>query len=131
MKAEGTFTVKMHAEPAYDEADGTILGRARFDKVFEGDLVGFGTNHALLARTATQGSAAYVACERVRGTLHGKSGSFVIVHLGLMDRGKDNLQIPIVPDSGSDALTGISGSMTIRIENGQHFYSVEYSLPGN
>ncbi|WP_180977637.1 hypothetical protein [Janthinobacterium sp. ROICE36] len=26
-------------------------------------------------------------------------------------------------------LTGISGTLAIRIENGQHFYGVDYSLP--
>jgi hypothetical protein len=129
MKAEGTFTVKMQAEPAYDDADGMSLARVRFDKVFEGPLTATGTNFALTARSAAvPNSAAYVACERVRGTLDGKRGSFVIVHLGLMDRGADSLQITIVPDSGSEELAGIGGSMKIQVVNGQHFYVLEYAF---
>jgi hypothetical protein len=33
-----------------------------------------------------------------------------------------------VPDSGTDALKGIVGTMTIDVANGQHSYTFEYSL---
>jgi hypothetical protein len=45
-----------------------------------------------------------------------------------MNRGVPELNIIVVPDSGTDELTGLSGSMKIRIESGQHFYDFEYSL---
>ena len=66
--------------------------------------------------------------ERVTGTLEGKAGSFVIAHLGIMERGKPDLRDAIVPDSGSGELTGLSGSLTIRIEGGVHYYDLDYSL---
>ena len=34
-----------------------------------------------------------------------------------------------MPDTGTGDLTGISGSMKIRIEGGKHFYDFEYTLP--
>jgi hypothetical protein len=78
--------------------------------------------------TSTKGSAGYVAIEQVIGSLSGKSGSFVLQHFGTMNRGKDNLILEVVPDSGSGELTGISGNILIKIENGKHFYEFEYEL---
>ena len=45
-----------------------------------------------------------------------------------MDRDAQSLQIMVVPDSGSGELTGLSGTMDIRIEDGQHFYDFDYRL---
>ena len=70
-----------------------------------------------------------MAIERVTGTLHGKRGSFVLQHCGVMDRGAPQLSVTVVPDSGTDALTGLSGSMQIRIEDGNHYYIFDYTLP--
>ena len=50
-------------------------------------------------------------------------------HFGTMADGKQQLTIVIVPHSGTGQLTGISGTLAIRIENGQHFYDIDYSLP--
>ena len=83
----------------------------------------------LSAGTAVKGSAAYVAIERVRGTLDGQAGTFVLQHTGIMNRGQGSLTITVVPDSGTDALVGLTGTMTITIENKQHFYSFDYVLP--
>jgi hypothetical protein len=76
-----------------------------------------------------KGSAAYVAIDRVTGSLHGRDGGFSIQHCGVMDRGVPQLSITIVPDSGAGELAGITGTMGIRIEDGQHFYDLEYELP--
>jgi hypothetical protein len=45
-----------------------------------------------------------------------------------MNMGKSLLNIEVVPDSGTGDLTGISGKLSIRIENGQHFYDFDYKL---
>ena len=34
-----------------------------------------------------------------------------------------------VPDSGTDQLIGLTGSMTIKIADGKHSYDFAYSLP--
>ena len=49
--------------------------------------------------TDVKGSAAYVAIERVTGTLHGRAGSFVLQHNGTMTRGEPQLSVAVVPDS--------------------------------
>lgn len=114
----------------YLEQDGVTLGRAEVDKRFAGTLEATSRVQMLSARTSVPGSAGYVALERIYGTLDGRQGSFVAVHLGTMGGGREALIITIVPDSGTDELTGIHGSMGIRIEDGQHHYSINWSLPG-
>ncbi|PYT10028.1 MAG: DUF3224 domain-containing protein [Acidobacteria bacterium] len=104
-------------------------GRMLLDKRFEGDLVGTGKGEMLTALTSVKGSAGYVAIERVAGTLHGRSGAFVFQHSGSMNRGAQQLSITVVPDSGTGALVGISGTFKLNIVDGKHFYEFEYSLP--
>jgi len=127
--AEGTFTVQMKplAEPGM--SDGVSLGRLSLDKTFTGDLAAIGEGQMLTAMTPVQGSAGYVAIERVTGTLHGRAGSFVLQHAGTMHAGTQQLSITVVPASGTGELAGIEGVFKLRIEGGQHHYMLEYSLP--
>lgn len=83
----------------------------------------------LSAMTSVEGSAGYVAVERVTGTLAGRSGSFVLQHAAVMNRGTPELHIRVVPDSATDQLIGLTGTMRIRIENGQHWYDFDYEIP--
>jgi len=82
----------------------------------------------LTAGTGVKGSAGYVAMERVSGTLHGRSGAFVLQHSGTMTRGAPQLTIAVVPDSGTGELLGLAGQMTITIFDGKHSYDFEYTL---
>jgi hypothetical protein len=127
--ASGTFEVKLKPQAPDDKAEGSTLGRLSIDKQFKGDLEGTGKGEMLTAATDVKGSAAYVAIERVTGTLHGRSGSFVLVHRGIMTSSTQHLDLAVVPDSGSGQLVGLSGKMTIKIDGGKHSYELEYSLP--
>ncbi len=125
--ATGSFEVKLLPQPLADAESG--LGRMSIDKVFSGDLQGTSTGEMLTALTAVKGSAGYVAVERVTGTLQGRSGSFMLQHLGTMTRGAPALTVLVVPDSGTDELTGIAGSLSIDITDGKHLYTLDYTLP--
>jgi hypothetical protein len=129
MQASGPFEVKLVPQPAALGIEPANLGRQTLDKQFHGELEATSLGEMLSAMGEVQGSAGYVAIERVTGTLHGKRGSFVLQHAGTMDRGVPQLSITVVPDSGTDALTGLTGSMRIQIEQGKHFYVFEYTLP--
>jgi flagellar basal body rod protein FlgG len=85
----------------------------------------------LAAGTEVKGSAGYVAIERVTGTLHGRRGSFVLQHNGIMTRGDGQLIITVVPDSGTDQLIGLAGTMGITIADGTHSYEFVYTLPAS
>ena len=127
--ASGTFEVKLNPQSSDEDADGTGLGRLTLDKQFHGDLSATSTGEMLSAGTSVKGSAGYVAIERVRGTLDGHSGTFILQHSGTMTRGTPQLTITVVPDSGTGGLEGISGTMSINIVNGKHFYEFDYTLP--
>lgn len=129
MKVTGKFEVSMKPSDSYvPSGNGLDMGRLSLDKTFEGDLEATSKGEMLSAMTATKGSAGYVAMERVSGTLSGKQGDFVLMHFGVMDKGANRLTLEVVPDSGTEDLTGLSGTMQINIENGQHYYEFDYEL---
>ena len=125
----GSFDITLTPQSPVPAIESAKLGRQTFDKTFHGDLSAHSLGEMLAAGTAVKDSAAYVAMERVTGTLQGKSGSFVLMHTGTRNRGASQLAIQVVPDSGTDALTGLSGAMDIQIREGQHFYTFDFSLP--
>jgi hypothetical protein len=126
--AAGTFEVKLAPQTSDHLAQDALLGRMSIDKQFHGDLEGTSQGEMLAARTAIEGSAGYVAIERVSGTLHGRKGAFVLLHSGTMTRGAQQLTITVVPDSGSGELAGLAGRMTITIAGGRHSYDFEYTI---
>ena len=128
MKASGAFEVKLTPQASNDKAEGATLGRMSIDKQFHGDLEATSKGEMLTAMTGVKDSAGYVAIERVTGTLHGQSGSFILQHSGTMAHGVQQLTINVVPDSGTGQLAGITGKMTIKIVDGKHFYEFEYTL---
>lgn len=131
--ARGTFEVKLQplAVALVDAVTGTTRGRMSIDKQFSGDLTGSSLGEMLTAMTDVKGSAGYVAIEKVSGRLHGREGSFVLQHHATMTRGAPQLQVSVVPDSGTGALQGISGQLNIIVTDGQHRYEFDYELPGD
>lgn len=129
LHAKGTFEVKMTPQAPVDGVGDPSVGRMALEKQFSGDLRGTGKGQMLAVGTAVDGSAGYVAMERVHGSLHGREGSFALQHHGVMDRGTATLSITIVPDSGTDGLSGIAGVLSLTIESGVHHYDLAYSLP--
>ena len=127
-RATGPFDVKLSPQPADAYADGVGVARMTIDKTFAGELEGSSKGQMLSAMGAVKGSAGYVAIERVSGTLAGRRGTFVFQHNATMDRGSPSLTIGVVPDSGSDELAGLAGTMHIKIEGGQHSYEFTYTL---
>lgn len=128
--ASGTFEVKLKPQKADNsEAESANLGRMSIDKQFHGDLEATSKGEMLSAMTDVKGSAGYVAIERVTGTLHGRSGTFILQHSGTMTRGVPQMSVSVVPDSGTGQLTGLAGKMTIQIADGKHFYELDYTLP--
>ena len=128
MQARGSFEIQMQAEPPYDVVEDVSLARVSFDKQFSGPLVAPSKVSMLGARTREPGSAGYVALERVTGTLEGRSGSFVLLHRGIMDRGERALSVVVVPDSATGELAGLRGQMDIQIVEGKHHYVFDYTL---
>lgn len=125
---QGKFDVKILPQPA-DELTGDAVGRMLLDKRYHGKLDAVAVGQMLAIRGGVAGSAGYVAMERVTGTLRGKRGSFALQHRGVMERGTPELRVSVVPDSGTDELEGLAGSLRIDLAGGEHAYTFEYSLP--
>jgi hypothetical protein len=130
-RAQGSFEVSMQPLPNTDVSADPMLGRFLLIKKFSGDLEGQARGQMLSAGTATKGSAGYVAIDHVSGSLKGRRGSFVLQHSGSMNRNVPTLTILVVPDSGTDELAGLTGTLSINIVGGKHFYDFLYSLPNN
>ena len=139
-RATGTFEVKLvpqsddkAATGAPDktsaQAEPLPLGRMTIDKQFHGGLEATAKGQMLTAGPDANGSAAYVAIERITGTLHGRTGSFILQHSGTLTRGAQQQSVTVVPDSGTGQLAGIAGKMTGTIDAGKHSYDFEYTLP--
>jgi Protein of unknown function (DUF3224) len=128
VRARGTFEVRLSPRPTEVQSEGGALGRKSIAKQFHGDLEASGEGEMLSAGTSVQGSAGYVALERVAGTLQGRGGSFILQHTGTMTRGVPQLSITVVPDSGTGELVGLAGRMAIEVADGTHSYDFEYTI---
>jgi Protein of unknown function (DUF3224) len=129
-RAAGPFEVKLAPLATAWAGDAAPLARMSIDKQFTGDLEATSQGEMLAASTTVKNSAGYVAIEKVTGTLHGREGTFILQHSATMNRGAPSLSIAVVPDSGTGALTGITGTMQINIADKKHSYIFDYSLNG-
>jgi hypothetical protein len=130
MTIRGTFDVKMLSKDP-DAEHTTGIGRLLLDKTYHGALEATSQGQMLGFRSEVEGSAGYVAMEQVTGTLDGRTGSFVLQHGAVMSRGvTPALTAVVVPDSGTEELTGLAGELDIVIEDGQHLYEFRYTLGG-
>ena len=116
MKLEAAFEIAGWEQAPYDEpADGPPLTRATVRKAYAGALAG-----ESVAELLTCGELAYMANERVTGTLEGRAGTFVLQH-GAWEGGGWGF---VVPGSGTDALAGLRGSVVVAHER----YTLDYEL---
>jgi hypothetical protein len=123
--AKGSFDVTITPQDSADEAP---VARMLLYKEFHGDLEAIANGEMMAAHEPLTGAGVYVAIDRVAGTLHGKGGSFLIAHRGIRNADGQQLEIVIVPGSGTGQLAGITGTVGIEIVEKKHYYSVEYEL---
>lgn len=102
--------------------------RMMFEKTFEGPLHAQSVVSMTGFMNGELKSGGYVAIEFVDGAIDEKVGSFYLQHSSTMDRGAQKQSITVIPDSGTDALKGLRGEMTIEIKEGAHFYHFTYEL---
>ena len=126
MHGEGTFEVELDRRPSSLDTGFTAF-RGAGRKRFSGSLEARSIVEMIGGGTVDNPQCAYVALERIEGTLAGKRGAFVVVHAAWPR--PEGLTIDIVPGTGEGELAGIAGTMTIRIVDGQHQYTVDWTLP--
>ncbi len=108
---------------------GPTLVRIAVRETFTGDLTATG-HAAMLQVLAADGSAGFVAVERITGTLAGRSGSFVLQDRGtLAADGTVSGEWFVVPGSGTGELSGLSGDGGFTAAVGQHATAwIDYTL---
>ena len=130
-RAKGLFELKIASQsPDGPAAQAAAFARLSLDKRYKGPLDAIGHGEMLADGGGSRKDGACVAMERVTGTLHGRAGSFALVHLAVMRNGTPREWIvAVVPGSGTGELAGLEGSLRITVEHGTHFYDLEYTLP--
>lgn len=124
-QAKGEFDVKIVPVSGANEP----MGRMSIAKTYHGDLEASATGQMMASRDEKTGAAVYVAIETVSGSLGGRKGSFILAHRGMMGPAGQDLNVVIVPSSGTGALAGIAGDLEILVEGGKHGYVLRYTLP--
>jgi hypothetical protein len=129
--ATGSFDLHDWQEEYYDETPAAKLARVSNRKTFHGDITGTSAAQLLTVGVPVEGAeefagVAYVAIERITGTVHGKRGSFVVLHVA--DRAA-GMTVSVVAGSADGELTGLRGDLAIqRAEDGSHTYTFDYRL---
>jgi hypothetical protein len=128
-RAVAPFTIEGWEEDVYDERPGARLSRTRITKTFTGDFTGTSEAETLMCRAQVEESAAYVGFERFAGSLHGRTGTFVLHHTASGSGGQRGGSWTVVPDTGTGELTGLSGAGEIVIDDdGAHTLVLAYEL---
>lgn len=127
-RAVGTFRNDSYDEHTYDNSEGSVLGRVHITRTFEGDITGHSTAELLTARSS-DGSAAYVAIDRITGSVDGREGSFVLEHHGTVSAAGASTTGTVVPGSGTGELRGLAGKAEITVdEEGVHRLALDFTL---
>ena len=122
MKVNGLFDVSLTAQK-----DRIPAGRFLLDKKYHGELNAVGLGQ-MLSKRSEKGTSVYVALEEVSGTLLGKSGSFMLLHKGVMSANDVCLEVNVVSGSGTEDLAGLEGKMNIINDCGQHRYEFDFII---
>jgi len=128
--ADATFKVDAWDEKPWDTADGQPkMTRAEVSKSFQGDLTGTSQLQYLMTYRE-DGTADFVAMERIRGSLGGKRGTFVLSHVGAFVDGAASGTWTVVQGSGTDDLEGLTGSSAFSIPKGEERFpfALDYEI---
>ncbi len=126
IELKGTFDIAGWDEHAFDVTKGAAkMTRSTIRKVFHGDIDGESTLVYLMTY-APDGRATFVGLERIRATIAGRAGSFVVQHVGRFADGAARAELTIADGSGSGELAGIGGQGDFVADpNGSFTLSVE------
>ena len=104
------------------------FGRVTLRKTFSGPLTGTGVV-AMTSAALGEAPVGYVAVELVTGTLDGRDGSFVLQHTGGVDGERSSASGVVLPGTGTGALEGLRGEMTISHDESGAVLTLDYELP--
>ena len=107
-RAVAKIVVRRSEVERYDETATPVLAEIHIEETFTGDIEGESPVRALQLQH-DDGSATQVSLQRVRGTLGGRQGTFVLQGSQRVEHGKITATWFVVPGSGTGELTGLRG----------------------
>jgi len=107
-RALATVMVTRSEAKSYDEGAAPALFEIALTEIFTGDIEAESEVRALQARRDTS-SATMISLQRIRGTLGGRKGSFVLQGSETIESGTIKATWFVVPGSGSGDLSGLRG----------------------
>jgi hypothetical protein len=102
------ITVRSSDAKPYDEVASPALVEILLSETFSGEIAGESAVRALEVRRDDR-SATLISLQRVRGTLAGRRGTFVLQGSEVVERGKIKARWFVVPGSGTAELAGLRG----------------------
>lgn len=121
MLAKGYFDVTLTAQEDLEAPAGRML----IEKTYHGEMTGTGRGQMISKRTE-DGLSLYFAIEEFQGQINGKTGGVTFVHKGVMDKQSEALKIEILGGSATGELKGMTGEMSLNIDDGRHFYVLNF-----
>ena len=127
-RAASTFEITAWEETPYDQpVEGSKLSRATVKKIFRGEIEGESTTELLMFQ-AGDGSASYVALERVAGRIGDRSGSFVVQDSATRSGAMQRASWFVVPSSGTGELRGLQGEAEYRHDEHEATFTLDYDF---
>ncbi|HWL86352.1 MAG TPA: DUF3224 domain-containing protein [Polyangiaceae bacterium] len=118
--ATGRTTVKTYEPKVFDEVSGgPSLTDIHLTETFSGDIEGDGVVHVVQEARADR-FASFVGIERVRGSIGGKNGTFLLQVRGSVVGKEMGAEWFVIPGSGTGELRGLRGDGGFKAELGQH-----------
>lgn len=129
---QASFAVKGWDENTWDgknfrEVTGAKLTHAVVKYAYEGGIQAESTVHFLMSYVGDGTYGSYVALEEVKGSLDGKSGTYVLQHTGTFDKDGVQGKTTVVPDSATGELAGLEGSGSYDLAGHQESYPMQFA----
>lgn len=124
------FQITLWDLKPFDEMpDSPVLSRGTVKKSFEGELRGESTGEVLMY-SAADGSAGYTIMDKFSVEINGRKGSFVVIHGATHSPGDTSRALgEIAPNSGTGELSGISGTVEFKSDEGGKRIIFDFDLP--
>ncbi|MGV9409542.1 DUF3224 domain-containing protein [Nocardia sp. NPDC003693] len=128
--ATGTIESKSWEQTEYAPVPGApALATAKGYDLYRGDIDGDADWQGLMF-AAPDGSGTFHSLQRTRGTLAGRTGSFVLELTGTFAAtGESRAEWRVLPGSGTEGLAGITGNGGYESGGSSATYTLEYRLP--
>ena len=130
--ATGSFTMKTWDEQSYGQVEGgPRIAHAHSTNTYTGAITGESSVNYVTLYLDGDATCLYRGYEQIEGTLDGRTGSFVLEHVGSWQDNKATTTWTVIEGSGTGELAGLTGTGGYVAEHDVHETAVtlEYHLP--